>query len=486
MDSEVNEGFIKGTIGPLTIEKNEIILEQMKKCICKIYGNKIGTGFFCKILYQKILLPVLITNFSIIDNDFLLYNKQIKISLNNDKVIKFIIIDKERKLYFSPKNEYDIMIIRLKGEDEIYNYLELDDNIYNNNSEMLYKNDSIYILHYPKEKNILVSYGLGIEKESYFDMKYKCNMGFGSSGAPILNLLTNKVIGIHKRIVSKDGENLFNIGSLLKYPLIELNAIKLNKNIFLSDQSHIMKINKKINEINLELKIGIGDINKDIYFLDNSFKHNNLKELNSSNTEIYIDKKKYKFCKYFRPLKQGNYFITIKFNIPIKDCSYMFYNCGNIININLSYFDANEVTNMEYMFSWCKNLININFTNFNTQNVTNMSNIFSGCFNLQYINVSSFDTKKVTNMEYMFCGCENLKNINLSSFNTKKVVNMENMFNGCNKLENIDLSHFDSKNVLNMANMFLFCNRLTKMKIMFEFYQKIKHELEEWTEIIYS
>ena len=42
------EGKIKGGIEVMTLEKIEKISEQMKTCICKIYGKIIGTGFFVK------------------------------------------------------------------------------------------------------------------------------------------------------------------------------------------------------------------------------------------------------------------------------------------------------------------------------------------------------------------------------------------------------------------------------------------------------
>jgi hypothetical protein len=35
-------------IEPISIEKTEIILNQMKRSICLIYGKSFGTGFFCK------------------------------------------------------------------------------------------------------------------------------------------------------------------------------------------------------------------------------------------------------------------------------------------------------------------------------------------------------------------------------------------------------------------------------------------------------
>ena len=52
--------------------------------------------------------------------------------------------------------------------------------------------------------------------------------------------------------------NSFNLGTLLKYPLIEFNS---NKN---------EKIN---NEIIINLKIDEDDLNKDIYILNNPYFH---------------------------------------------------------------------------------------------------------------------------------------------------------------------------------------------------------------------
>ena len=74
-------------------------------------------------------------------------------------------------------------------------------------------------------------------------------------------------------------------------------------------------------------------------YYDKKCKHNNLKELNESNTELYIDNTNYKYKKYFKPEKEGIYSIKLKFkNISIKDCSFMFCDCNNIIGIDLYFF----------------------------------------------------------------------------------------------------------------------------------------------------
>ena len=45
---------------PVSFEGTEIILNQMNKCVCKIYSRGEGSGFFTKIPFNNTLLPVLI------------------------------------------------------------------------------------------------------------------------------------------------------------------------------------------------------------------------------------------------------------------------------------------------------------------------------------------------------------------------------------------------------------------------------------------
>ena len=136
---------------------------------------------------------------------------------------------KSSKIYSSIKNKYNIMIIKLKDENNKYNYLDLDDHLFDEDSEDIYKNKSIYILHYPNGNKASVSYGYGIEKINNYDIKHLCNTEGGSSGSPILSAMTNKIIGIHKatrkKIIGKDEIVLFNFGTFLKYPLSEFSNI---------------------------------------------------------------------------------------------------------------------------------------------------------------------------------------------------------------------------------------------------------------------
>ena len=229
----------------------------------------------------------------------------------------------------------------------------------------------------------------------------------------------------------------------------------------------------KKNEISLILKIDKIDINKQIFYLDNTKTHNHLNEIEILNGELYICDKENNnenninneknIKKFFIPKKEGIYTIKIKFYDSITDCSYMFYDCSNINSIDLSSFDTEKVNNMSYMFKGCRNLENIDLTSFNTNNVENMSYMFSYCNKLNEIDLSSFNTKKVKNMSCMFNNCANLENINLSSFNTENVINMDYMFEYCTNIQNIDLSSFNIKNVKDMSFMFCDCINLNNL-----------------------
>ena len=99
-------------------------------------------------------------------------------------------------------------------------------------------------------------------------------------------------------------------------------------------------------------------------------------ELNKANTELFINNEKYDFKSYFKPKKEGIYTIILKLKIYMKDCSFLFYGCENIIEIDLSSLDTKYVTNIQDLFCRCSNLKNIDLSSFDTKNVSNMSYMF--------------------------------------------------------------------------------------------------------------
>ena len=242
---------------------------------------------------------------------------------------------------------------------------------------------------------------------------------------------------------------------------------------------------KDIIESQIIINLEIGSLDKKdnkfkkIYFLENDFyllnnkefkfdeENEELKSLNKTNTKLFINGQQQEFKKYFIPEKEGNYEIKIIFTKKMKDCSYMFRNCNNIISIDLSSFDSSDVSNMYYMFGKCHYLKDINLENLNTKNVKDMSYMFNKCRNLQKINFPlSFNTQEVTKMNSMFHNCEQLSDINFgSSFTTNKVTHMQIMFGKCSQLKNLDLRNFNTEKVKDMNFMFDQCINLEEIKI---------------------
>ena len=110
------------SIDPVNISGTKTILNQMINCICKIKYNN-GIGFFCKIQLNNKIINFLMTNYSIINENYFKENNKIELLLNDD-IIK-IDLNGERIKYYN--KEYDITLIQLKKEDKIKEYIELDD-----------------------------------------------------------------------------------------------------------------------------------------------------------------------------------------------------------------------------------------------------------------------------------------------------------------------------------------------------------------------
>ena len=215
MEDRIDQGLPQGAEKAIPLRDADYKYKSKINCICRINGNLPGTGFFCKIKFEGKLTPVLITNYHVVNDDFMNHNKKLTFYVKD--VLHSINIDKDSKIYSSTGNKYDMMIIRLK-EGEVNNYLEIDENIFDNSVDD-YKNESI-----SNAEEAKISFGSGIEKVNDCDIKHLCHTEPGSSGGPILSKITNKVIGIHKGSIG----NKYNLGTFLKFPL---NLLKYKKKV---------------------------------------------------------------------------------------------------------------------------------------------------------------------------------------------------------------------------------------------------------------
>ena len=240
------------------------------------------------------------------------------------------------------------------------------------------------------------------------------------------------------------------------------------------------KINYK-NIIIAEIEIKEYDINKYIRIInsfeqykreskwrkdkEDDYKYENEKEI-KENCKIKINNEIIPFNYFYKFNKIGKYKIEYLFRCNLTKTDYMFFECKNLTDINLSNFNTQNVTNMSFMFYRCESLKNINLSNINTQNVTNMRAMFNICKSLINIDLSSFNTQNVTNMSSMFSLCESLKDINLSNFNYQNVSNMRTMFNNCKSLKNINFSNLNIQNDADIRDMLKDCKSLKKENVI--------------------
>ena len=240
-DQFIQQKILKDHTNPILYKSMKYIIKQMETSICKIItSNDIGTGFFCVIPFPDMnnLLPVLITNNHVLDSNLLKSGNEIEFTLNDDKFYHKIIIDENRKVYTNEK-PFDVSIIEIKKSDNnrLLNFLEIDEEMFKTDNYNIYKQKSVYLIHYPNGKKM--EYSPGTIKNIILDnynIQHLCSSEYGSSGGPIINLSNYKIIGVHKG--SKGNQN-WNLGTIIKGPVEEFNKLykstnyeKIKKKIF--------------------------------------------------------------------------------------------------------------------------------------------------------------------------------------------------------------------------------------------------------------
>ena len=310
--------------------------------------------------------------------------------------------------------------------------------IYNINKEINKKKiNTKYMQKNNNYNNTILNKNKNINEIKYNSRRRKENLIIHQSA--IKKDLKNKILSVNK-------SKFIKFFSLFNVIISSLNLnVKCKKGNFLYRQSEIfLKIN------------GTGNNN----ILSNDF----FKRYNKC--EIYINDSLQDEIKSGYDFNNSEFYnIKIKWNISISNTEKMFYNCKQIIEIDLSNFDTSQVTNMSYMFHNCSSLISLNLANFNTSQVQNMNRMFCRCSSLISLNLTNFDTSNVIDMAYMFLNCFSLESLDLTNFNTSKVQQMEYMFYYCLKLSSLIIINFDTSKVKDMNNMFCNCRKLESLNL---------------------
>ena len=289
-------------------ELKKIANSEIEKCVCKIIKEeemKSGTGFFCNIPQKK--LKVIITNNHVINEK----------NLNEDKKIKIEVEEKEKEINLELKRfkttdkDIDFTLIEIREEDNINNFLEIDENIYTND----YKNKQIFSVQHPGGDELNYSHGKILGKKDGLLLNSVGTLG-GSSGYPLILFNNLKVIGLHKGCVYDENENKINVGipiNLIIDTIYAINAIKCIYRIKKADEYKDIQI----------INNGYYDFHKNEFIKCNEEMENKIKII-INGKELINNNMRYIFK------KEGEYKIYITERETITNMSHMFYSCKSL------------------------------------------------------------------------------------------------------------------------------------------------------------
>ena len=257
--------ILSGYPGIISFKQILLIMEQLNKCICKVYSYDGGfsTGFFCFIPYNNKKFPALIVNNHLINEDDINIKENISFEFNNEN--KKINIKDNRIIYTNPK--YDITIIEINPDkDFIYNFLDLDKNIFKD--KLIFSGQSIYIPQCEKRLSFGIIKGLSDEDDRIYHL---CCTDKCSGGSPIMNLSNGKIIGIH---LGSSVRKNYNLGTYLNKPILEffgkfkdyLNSKQkiISKTYSIGEGSIISKNEEKILNFENQNKINENELKNEI------------------------------------------------------------------------------------------------------------------------------------------------------------------------------------------------------------------------------
>ena len=251
------EKKISGKGNPLGLVFLEQLITKAKKCICKIYYQGFGTGFFCKIPIDQSserFVHVFFTNNHVLDFNF----------LNTENYINIEYLLESKKINLSSGNRFkytnellDYTIIEIFPSDNIKDFFDIDEGIIKKNENTFYQGQDICIIQHPEGKEISFSQGEIINIIG-FKIKHSASTKEGSSGSPIILVDKMTVVGMHSSSITNKNlnggifmkniiEDLYEKNLIYKIKEYKLNYSTNQKGSFdLNDNTEINKDNLKM------------------------------------------------------------------------------------------------------------------------------------------------------------------------------------------------------------------------------------------------
>ena len=350
--------------------------KDIKQNILKIeIANGYGTGFLCKIYIDDKPIPVLITCYHVInqeyikDKDFLFFSFR----KNNEGFERTLNLNIKRIIY--QNKELDVTFIEIKEEDnlDMYSFLEMDNSISDNNPNMLH--EYCYLLHYPDgAEKIKLTQGEIKELIQNNNLLTNSWTDFGSSGAPIINYKNNYVLGVHKSS-NKDGKEITGKGTILNYAAKKFSEEK-------KEEIKILYENLYCTSNTMDMIYIIPNNEKNIKLFSNKFF--NMYATISNLLILIYNGHDYSFKQYFNvndfdnsEIIKGEARITLKGIEYINNMDFMFSGCNELKKVIAKETDFSNVISMNATFEKCENLEEIaNTSKWNLENVTSLKGLF--------------------------------------------------------------------------------------------------------------
>ena len=177
---------------------------------------------------------------------------------------------------------------------------------------------------------------------------------------------------------------------------------------------------------------------------------------------LYVDDKSFSQNNNHTFEKAGLHNVSFHFRKKLETLEGFFQNLDNLVEIDFSQLETENVKSMENILCYCQNLTKVNFDN-KTPNLINMSRMFHESYYLTDVRLN-FNTSKVKNMDLMFYYNDELISLDLSNFDLESLVNSDFMFGYCTKLKKIIFKKGTvTKNLEKMDNMFYHCESLEEI-----------------------
>ena len=259
-----------------------------------------------------------------------------------------------------------------------------------------------------------------------------------------------------KNIVSTNGA-FKNAYSLTKFPVIKLkDNIRDISYIFAGcDKLTSDELNRNLSAWKLSGDLNIREAFRDCHSLESVdmdvFRNCTITELSTL----------FSTCKKLKNIANiGNLNIS-----KAEGISYVFHDCPELTQLDLSNWDTGKIQYMIATFNGCTKLTEVNCSTWNTNKVYNMQQAFLNCNSLETIPVRDWDTRNVMYMDKTFANCTSLTNLDISKWDTSKVVEMTSVFYQCSSLKTLDVSKWKTSNVIRADSLFAVCEKLTSLDV---------------------